>query len=613
MLTKGEVVGGYTVGDVLGEGGFAWVYAGVHVALGHKVAIKVLLPHYVAKDAIRARFLDEARLQANLTHAHIIKVLDIIAEPGVAAMVLEHADGGTLADLLDDTAGPLPVADVRRLGEQLLSALTHAHRADVIHRDVKPANLLLRSQRPLVALLGDFGIARVRGDLRGRKASTAAGSTLGTIAYASPEQLTDPRSVDARSDVWSAAVLLLEAATGVHPFDGGTDLSTMQAITEARPDIPEGLRRDEPALVAAIEGALKLSPGDRWSSAEQFATELARTTPPPPGPASATRPASPPLGAQSPPPASADTFTLTPATHGAFKWLALMVGVVIAGALLTLALRPPTLGPPPPPPAPKQSTAPTPPTQAQQQANQNGPTGQKAMRQQPPARPTLDPGPGSAAFPASGGGATLLVATGNDFAPFYSFSNGRPVGFDVDLARELGRRLGKRDVKFLPGTGVRARVGVGSADLGLAAISITAARRRETLFSTPYQDSRFVVVSRGAMTRDELRGSVCSVWSSHKLYRGLLAKTGCRLDLRESHDEALDAVREGDATFTVTDEAFVRSLAEPLRGTDVALGSDTFGVAMQLGNQPLKTAVDAALVAMEQDGTLRQLQRKHSL
>jgi len=612
MLEQGDILGNYRIGEVLGEGGFAWVYAGVHVALGHEVAIKVLLPHYVARESIRGRFLDEARLQANLKHSHIITVLDIIAEPGVAAMVLEHADGGTLGDLLDDAAGPLPVSDVRLLGAQLLSALAHAHRAEVIHRDVKPANLLLRSERPLHALLGDFGIARVRGELRGRKASTAAGSTLGTIAYASPEQLTDPRSVDARSDVWSAAVLLLEAATGVHPFDGGTDLSTMQAIADARPDIPAGLRRKEPALVAALEGALTRKPADRWPSAERFAEELARTTPRTAAPA--PRPAPPPLPS---PPAPA------PSSGGAFKWLALAVGAIIAGALLVLALRSPTLGPAPSPPAPTQAAAQAPPPADPQRASQQAPRQQTAARPQTAARqqtsapPTPAPretvGPGAAAFPASGAGRTLIVATGNDFVPFYSFSNGRPSGFDVDLARELGKRLGKEDVDFRPGTGVRARVSAGSADLGLAAISITAARKRETLFSAPYQDSRFVVVASRGITRGELADSTCAVWSAHKLYRGLLAKTGCSLDLRDSHDEALAAVRRGQATFTVADEAFARTLQEPLRGTDVALSSDVLGVAMRLGNVHLKTSVDAALRAMEQDGTLRRLRRRHSL
>lgn len=576
MLEGGEILGPYRIGEVLGEGGFAWVYAGEHTALGHRVAIKVLLPHLVAKDSVRGRFLDEARLQANLQHPHIVRVHDILAEPGVAAMVLEHADGGALDELLD-ARGALPSDDVRRIGSQLLDALGFAHQHGVIHRDVKPSNVLLRGGDGLHCLLTDFGIARVRGELRGRKASTAGGATLGTIAYASPEQLADPRSVDARSDVWSAGVLLLEAATGEHPFDDGSDYGTMKAIAEATPSIPAALRRRDPALVAALDGALRRDPDKRWPDASAFAealakTEAPRSTSPKPAPKPAKpapRPAKPPPNPARPP--KPPPVHVAPPPKSGRPWLAVLgllaLAALAGGGLLMVG----ESAPPPPPKA---------------------------------VAPVL---PGALAFPASGASDALIVATGNSYLPYYDHTGSTPRGSDVLLARELATRLGKTRVDFRPGKGVRARVAAGSADVGIAAISITPTRAKETLFSLPYEETSFRAVGTRSLRPGDMMGASCSVWKDHALYTGLLKKSGCALQLAESHADALDMVRRGRVDVTVLDAPAARRVEPPLKELAIHLGEDRLGIALQLGNGELKGAVDAALQDMKRDGTLRRL------
>ena len=267
----GEVIADrYEVGERLGRGGMAEVRAGVDRRLGRPVAIKFLLPDMAARPDIRTRFEAEARAAAALSHPNAVAVFDTGEHAGAPYIVMERLPGETLADRL--AAGPLPEEAVRTLALEVLGALGAAHAAGLVHRDVKPANILLTADGR--AKVADFGIAKSvqdapTGDL------TATGQLLGTPAYLAPERL-DGRPASPRSDLWSLGVVLYEALTGARPFAGDTPLATAQAaatgahrpLAELRPDV-------DPALAAAVERAMGVDPAARFASAAEMAEAFA--------------------------------------------------------------------------------------------------------------------------------------------------------------------------------------------------------------------------------------------------------------------------------------------------------------------------------------------------
>ena len=277
MVAIGDRIEKYELTEHLGSGGFADVYRGRHVHLGSEHALKILRPEFVANDGIRARFLDEARVQAQLDHPNIVRVTDIIASPGIAGLVMELLEGQSLADAID--AGPRPDgAQLRTVFLPILDALGFAHGRGVVHRDLKPDNIYLASVRgTMMPKLLDFGIARVRGELReeGRRKSTVATSILGTPGYMSPEQLRSAASADARSDIFSLGVALLEYASGEAPFERDSEVDTIVAVMAGDVVIPESVRADA-ALAATIEIALKPAPEDRFADCASFAEALGR-------------------------------------------------------------------------------------------------------------------------------------------------------------------------------------------------------------------------------------------------------------------------------------------------------------------------------------------------
>lgn len=219
---------------------------------------------------------------------------------------------------------------------------------------------------------------------------------------------------------------------------------------------------------------------------------------------------------------------------------------------------------------------------------------------------------GGTPTPASASGPPLIVATGVSFAPYYEHGRGAPRGFDVDLAEELARRLGRSGVEFASGRSVRARTRKGEADLGIAAITITEERRRETPFSRPYLTSEVVAVARGSRSLpSDLAGTRCSVNSGHALYVKLLKKVGCTVVGRDSHRAAMQAVLDGAADFTPRDVS--AALLEGLVATGRVLDKDALGVAFPPEANELRRAVDAILADLEAEGWLLDRARRHGL
>ncbi|MFC1559320.1 protein kinase [Gemmatimonadota bacterium] len=266
-----ELIGPYKIIEKLGSGGMGEVWLAEDTRLDRKVALK-FLPHFAAQDENeKARFKQEAKAAAKLSHASIAQVFEIGEEDGRLYIVMEYVAGGSLRDQLDEARGkPLPLEKVMRWVEQTAGGLAEAHRQGITHRDIKPDNLMLTDTGQVK--ITDFGLARLETATR----LTAAGSTLGTVNYISPE-LIQGQDVDHRSDLFSLGATFYELLSGQQVFTGQDANSIYYAILNApvpplaryRKDLPEGLD-------GIIEKLLERDPGRRYQAAAEVATDIRR-------------------------------------------------------------------------------------------------------------------------------------------------------------------------------------------------------------------------------------------------------------------------------------------------------------------------------------------------
>jgi len=282
MLAAGAALGPYRIVAPLGAGGMGEVYRAHDARLGRDVAIKVLPQHLAATPELRARFEREARTISQLNHPHICTLFDVGHEKGTDYLVMELLGGETLAHRLEK--GPLPVADVLRLGAEIASALDCAHSAGVVHRDLKPGNVMLTKSG---AKLMDFGLARV-GGVTGKAAGASAftesltvtqpltgeGAILGTFQYMAPEQL-EGKEADARADIWALGCVLYEMATGRRAFAGESQASLIASIMTGEPrPIAELQPLTPPALERIVKRCLEKDPEERFQNARDLAFNL---------------------------------------------------------------------------------------------------------------------------------------------------------------------------------------------------------------------------------------------------------------------------------------------------------------------------------------------------
>jgi len=267
----GRTLGGrYTLRRLIAKGGMAEVWEGEDAVLGRAVAVKVLYPHLAHDASFSERFRLEAIAAARLAHPNVVATYDTGIDDGLAFIVMELVEGHTLRHELAD--GPLPPALAVDIAAQVADALDYAHGAGVVHRDVKPANILLRPDGQ--AKVADFGIAKaVLGDEPARDL-TRTGTIIGTAKYLSPEQV-DGRPLDGRSDVYALGVVLYEMLCGQPPFTGDTEMAIGVQHLSARPASPRSVRPDvPPALEAIVMRALEKAPADRFPSATAMRAAL---------------------------------------------------------------------------------------------------------------------------------------------------------------------------------------------------------------------------------------------------------------------------------------------------------------------------------------------------
>jgi serine/threonine-protein kinase len=264
----------YVVERELGRGGMATVYLAHELRHRRQVALKVLHAG-LALELGAERFLREIETAARLQHPHILPVFDSGQDDGRLWFTMPYVEGESLRDRLQ--RGPLPLAEAARVAREASHALHYAHQHGVVHRDVKPENILLT--RDGSTLVADFGIARSAqgGDSR----LTTAGIVLGTPSYMSPEQASGEVAVDGRSDVYSLGCVLYEMIAGRPPFTGSTPQAVVaRHLTEPAPALRTGGRRVPPAVAGAVARAMAKSPGDRFATAAELAAALDRAGPP---------------------------------------------------------------------------------------------------------------------------------------------------------------------------------------------------------------------------------------------------------------------------------------------------------------------------------------------
>src|SRR5688572_24818516 len=252
----------YRLERELGRGGMGVVYLATDTALDRTVAVKVIHPELAAHESLARRFLTEARTIARLRHPNIVSVHAAGSDGDLLYYVMDQIPGETLRERLAREPR-LPVADVVRIVADLAAALDAAGRAGVVHRDVKPENILLEHATGR-ALLADFGIARaVASETAGPR--TAQGVAVGTPIYMSPEQAAG-EDVDGRSDLYSLGIVAYEMLAGAPPFDGPNRVVVSKHIGERPAPIRRLRPETPPELAAAVMHALEKPPGSRWQT-----------------------------------------------------------------------------------------------------------------------------------------------------------------------------------------------------------------------------------------------------------------------------------------------------------------------------------------------------------
>jgi serine/threonine protein kinase len=269
-----QTLGRYEIERVLGKGAMGVVYAALDPKLRRKVAIKTILISQLDEDTKKdfsRRFEREAEAAARLTHPNIVQVYDFGEQAGIAYLVMEFIEGKELKLGLA-TGASIDRKESVRIMCELLEALDFAHERHVVHRDVKPANVMLDTQGRVK--LADFGVARLTDEERTHAERTQAGTVVGTPAYMSPEQIQGHR-VDGRTDIFSAGIILYQLLTGQRPFTGEGSWTIQKQIIQDEPPMPSSLNvAVSPQLDRVVAKALAKHPEDRFQTAREFAQAL---------------------------------------------------------------------------------------------------------------------------------------------------------------------------------------------------------------------------------------------------------------------------------------------------------------------------------------------------
>jgi len=273
-LTRGATFAGHRIEGVAGRGGMGTVYRATHLALDHVVALKVISSDLAADDGFRERFRSESRIAVSLRHPNVVPIHHAGEEDGLLFVTMDLIDGPDLRGMLI-ARGPLPPQRAVAIVAQVAAALDVAHSRGLVHRDIKPGNILVETDRDDHAYLTDFGLAKRFDQASGAGALTRTGAFVGTLDYVAPEQIRGAR-VDARTDVYALGCVTYEAISGRAPFaDREENVAKIYAHLQDEPPWLPGDTGVDGALDEVIARALAKEPGDRYPSAGDFARAAA--------------------------------------------------------------------------------------------------------------------------------------------------------------------------------------------------------------------------------------------------------------------------------------------------------------------------------------------------
>jgi serine/threonine protein kinase len=269
----GREIGPYRILQKLAQGGMCAVYKGVHTSLEQEVAVKILSTEAFDDKSVRERFINEAKIQAKLSHPNVVKTLNYVEQNNTVALVMEYINGETL-DVLLKKAGAIPVERAIAILDSVFDAVDFMHSKGIVHRDIKPANIML-SYDGFVKVM-DFGIAKVIGD----SAKTKTGIRIGTLWYMSPEQIRGT-GITVRSDIYSLGVMFYQMVTGKVPFNGETEFDIMKSHIEDAAVPPRKINSNISKEVGRIIlKAMAKNPKDRYQGIREFGAELKAATHP---------------------------------------------------------------------------------------------------------------------------------------------------------------------------------------------------------------------------------------------------------------------------------------------------------------------------------------------
>lgn len=267
----GRTIGPFALDRLIGQGGFAWVYAGRTTADDTPVAVKILKPRYAGDREFEQRFRNESRVASQLDHPNIVRILDVGQAEGFTYFVMDLYRDSLSSRI--ESRGPVPEAELLHIACDLAAGLAFAHATGIVHRDIKVDNVLLKQDGS--AVIADFGIARA---VSGYVSATGVNMTIGTPHYISPEQA-QGRPLDGRSDLYALGVTLYKAATGEVPFRSSDWFELARMHVEEQPAAPRTKRPDLSGRIErVILKCLAKHPDDRYPSAQVLYEELAQLT-----------------------------------------------------------------------------------------------------------------------------------------------------------------------------------------------------------------------------------------------------------------------------------------------------------------------------------------------